>query len=101
MRKYEVLYIIRPELDEETRKATVERFNKVLTDNGGTVDKTTEMGKRRFAYEINDMREGFYVLLNVTAEPAATKELDRLMKISDDIVRLMITKDEKLAETGE
>ncbi|HAZ38920.1 MAG TPA: 30S ribosomal protein S6, partial [Exiguobacterium sp.] len=51
MRKYEVLYIIRPELDEETRKATVERFNKVLTDNGGTVDKTTEMGKRRFAYE--------------------------------------------------
>jgi len=95
MRKYEVLYIIRPTVEEEARKALIERFNGILVDNGATVEKTTEMGKRRFAYEINDMREGYYVLLNVTAEPAATNELDRLMKISDDVVRQMITKDEK------
>ncbi|MCT4795911.1 30S ribosomal protein S6 [Exiguobacterium alkaliphilum] len=95
MRKYELLYIIRPSVDEEAKKALIERFNNVITDNGGTVDKTTDMGKRRLAYEINKMREGHYVLLNITAEPKAIQETERLMKISDDVVRQMTTKDER------
>ena len=95
MRKYELLYIIRPSVDEEAKKALIERFNNVITENGGTVDKTTDMGKRRFAYEINKMREGYYVLLNITAEPKAIQEAERLMKISDDVVRQMTTKDER------
>ena len=53
------------------------------------------MGKRRFAYEINKMREGHYVLLNIVAEPKAILEAERLMKISDDVVRQMTTKDER------
>lgn len=95
MRKYELLYIIRPSVDEEAKKALIERFNNVITENGGTVEKTTDMGKRRFAYEINKMREGYYVLLSITAEPKAIQETERLMKISDDVVRQMTTKDER------
>jgi len=95
MRKYELLYIIRPSVDEEAKKALIERFNNVITENGGTVEKTTDMGKRRFAYEINKMREGYYVLLNIVAEPKAILETERLMKISDDVVRQMTTKDER------
>ncbi|MCC5891356.1 MULTISPECIES: 30S ribosomal protein S6 [Exiguobacterium] len=95
MRKYELLYIIRPSVDEEAKKALIERFNNVITENGGTVEKTTDMGKRRLAYEINKMREGHYVLLNITAEPKAIQETERLMKISDDVVRQMTTKDER------
>ncbi|MGA9467228.1 MAG: 30S ribosomal protein S6 [Exiguobacterium marinum] len=95
MRKYELLYIIRPSVDEEAKKALIERFNNVITENGGTVEKTTDMGKRRLAYEINKMREGHYVLLNIVAEPKAIQETERLMKISDDVVRQMTTKDER------
>ncbi len=95
MRKYELLYIIRPTIEDDAKKALIERFNNVIAENGGTVEKTTDMGKRRFAYEINKMREGHYVLLNVTAEPKAMQEVERLMKISDDVVRQMTTKDER------
>lgn len=95
MRKYEIMYIIRPNLDEAATKEVIERFNNVLTDNGATIEKIQEMGKRRLAYEIEDFREGFYVLINVTAEPAAIAEFDRLIKINDNVIRLLITKDEE------
>lgn len=95
MRKYELLYIIRPTIEDDAKKALIERFNNVIAENGGTVEKTTDMGKRRFAYEINKMREGHYVLLNVTAEPKAMQEVERLMKISDDVIRQMSTKNER------
>lgn len=95
MRKYEIMYIIRPNLEEAAMKELIERFNSVLTENGATLDKVDEMGKRRLAYEIEDFREGFYVLLNVTAEPAAIAEFDRLIKINEDVIRLLITKDEE------
>lgn len=95
MRKYEIMYIIRPNLEEAAMKELIERFNSVLTENGATIDKADEMGKRRLAYEIEDFREGFYVLLNVTATPAAIAEFDRLMKINEDVIRLLITKDEE------
>lgn len=95
MRKYEIMYIIRPNIEEATMKEVIERFNNVLTENGATLNKVDEMGKRRLAYEIEDFREGFYMLLNVTAEPAAITEFDRLIKISEDVIRLLITKDEE------
>ncbi len=95
MRKYEIMYIIRPNLEEAAMKELIERFNNVLTENGATLDKVEEMGKRRLAYEIEDFREGFYVLMNVTAEPTAIAEFDRLMKINDNVIRLLVTKDEE------
>lgn len=93
MRKYEVMYIVRPDLDEEATKATVERFNKVVTDNGGEVESTEEMGKRRLAYEINDYREGYYVLLHINGVTATVDELERLFNISEDVIRHMVVRD--------
>lgn len=90
MRKYEIMYIVRPDLDEEGRKALIERFNTVLTDNGAEIEKVEEMGMRRLAYEINKYREGYYVVIVLNSKPAAVEEFDRLAKINDDIVRFMI-----------
>ncbi|AOL99978.1 MULTISPECIES: 30S ribosomal protein S6 [Bacillus] len=95
MRKYEVMYIIRPNIDEESKKAVIERFNNVLTSNGAEITGTKDWGKRRLAYEINDFRDGFYQIVNVQSDAAAVQEFDRLAKISDDIIRHIIVKEEE------
>ncbi|MCA1032291.1 30S ribosomal protein S6 [Bacillus timonensis] len=92
MRKYEVMYIIRPNIDDEAKKALVERFNGVLTDNGAEITNVKEWGKRRLAYEINDFRDGYYMLVNVMSGAEAVNEFDRLAKISEDIIRHMVVK---------
>ncbi|KMY52129.1 30S ribosomal protein S6 [Peribacillus loiseleuriae] len=92
MRKYEIMYIIRPNIEEDAKKALVERFNTILTDNGAEMTETKEWGKRRLAYEINDFRDGYYMLLKINGEAAAIQEFDRLAKISEDIIRHMVTK---------
>ncbi|MBG9446260.1 MULTISPECIES: 30S ribosomal protein S6 [Bacillales] len=95
MRKYEVMYIIRPNIEDEAKKALVERFNTILTDNGAEVSESKDWGKRRLAYEINDFRDGYYQLMNVNAEATAVDEFTRLAKISEDIIRYIVVKDEK------
>ena len=92
MKKYEIMYIIRPNIEDEAKKALVERFNTILTDNGAELTEVKEWGKRRLAYEINDFRDGYYMLVQVQAEAAAVQEFDRLAKISEDIIRHMVTK---------
>lgn len=94
MRKYEVMYIIRPNIEDEAKKALVERFNSVLSENGAEVTEAKEWGKRRLAYEINDFRDGYYMLLQVNSEAAAVQEFDRLAKISEDIIRHIVIKKE-------
>ncbi|QLI79823.1 30S ribosomal protein S6 [Bacillus pumilus] len=96
MRKYEVMYIIRPTVDDEAKKAVIERFNNVLTSNGAEITGTKDWGKRRLAYEINDFREGFYQIVNVQSDAAAVQEFDRLAKISDDIIRHIVVKEEEV-----
>ncbi|RFU62496.1 30S ribosomal protein S6 [Peribacillus glennii] len=95
MRKYEIMYIIRPNIEEDAKKALVERFNTILTDNGAEVTEAKEWGKRRLAYEINDFRDGYYMLLKVNAPAEAIQEFDRLAKINEDIIRQMATKEEE------
>ena len=95
MKKYEVMYIIRPNIDEESKKAVIERFNNVLTSNGAEITGTKDWGKRRLAYEINDFRDGFYQIVNVQSDAAAVQEFDRLAKISDDIIRHIVVKEEE------
>lgn len=90
MRKYEVMYIIRPNIEEEAQKALVERFNGILSENGAELTNVKEWGKRRLAYEINDFRDGFYMLVNMTAPAVAVQEFDRLAKINEDIIRHMV-----------
>lgn len=94
MRKYEIMYIIAPNLEEAATKETIERYNEVLTSNGAELEKVDEMGKRRLAYEINDFHEGFYVLINVQAGSEAIAEFNRLIKINENVIRVLITKDE-------
>ena len=95
MRAYEIMYIIRPNIEDEAKKALVERFNTILTDNGAELTEAKEWGKRRLAYEINDFRDGYYQLVKVSSDAAAVEEFSRLAKISEDIIRHMVTKDEK------
>jgi small subunit ribosomal protein S6 len=94
MRKYEVMYIVRPNIEDEAKKALVERFNNILTEQGAEITEVKEWGKRRLAYEINDFREGFYMLLHVNANPEAVQEFDRLAKISEDMIRHIVVKNE-------
>lgn len=92
MRKYEVMYIIRPELEQEAVQAVVDKFQGII-QNGGEITKQDVMGKRRLAYEINKIRDGIYVLVNFTATPEVVAELERILKISDEVIRYLITKD--------
>ena len=92
MRKYEVMYIIRPDVEQEAVQATVEKFQGII-QNGGEITKNDVLGKRRLAYEINKVRDGIYVLVNFTAAPEVVAELERILKISDEVIRYLITKD--------
>lgn len=92
MRKYEVMYIIRTDIEEAVVQSTIEKFQGIIS-NGGEITKHNVMGKRRLAYEIEKFRDGIYVLTNFTAAPEVVAELDRVMKISDEIVRYLIVKD--------
>ncbi|CAM4435620.1 30S ribosomal protein S6 [Paenibacillus macerans] len=92
MRKYEVMYIIRPDVEQEAVQATVEKFQGII-QNGGEITKHDVLGKRRLAYEINKVRDGIYVLVNFTAAPEVVAELERILKISDEVIRYLITKD--------
>lgn len=91
MRSYETMYILQPELDEETRKSLVEKFNKIITDNGGEIEKVSELGQRRLAYEIENFKQGYYVQLNYKAETAVPQELERVLRISDEVIRILTT----------
>lgn len=91
MNNYEVMYIVKP-IEEEAFNAIVTKFDGVLTSNGATIEKSDKWGKKRLAYPIQDFNDGLYVLTTFSAEPAAVKELDRVMKITDEILRHMIIK---------
>lgn len=92
--KYEITYIIRPNIDEEAKAALVERFDAILKDNGAEIVESKDWQKRRLAYEMDGFREGIYHIVIATAPTtaAAINEFDRLAKINDDILRHMIIK---------
>ncbi|GAB3068503.1 30S ribosomal protein S6 [Salinicoccus sesuvii] len=95
MKAYEILYVIRPDIEEDAKKALVERFDNVLTSQGAEIVESKEWGKRRLAYEINDFKEGFYHIVKVNADVEATNEFDRLAKINNDMIRHIIVVDEQ------
>ena len=91
---YAAVYILNPDLTEEQIAALVERFKSVVEANG-TVSEVNEWGKRRLAYPINDLMDGYYVLMTFTAAAAVPAELDRIFRITDGVMRSMIVcKDE-------
>ena len=87
---YELLYIVDGTLSDEAIKALVEKFTALISENG-TISEVNEWGKRHLAYPINDLTEGYYVLMNIETNPAFPAELERVMKITDGILRRLIT----------
>ena len=95
MRDYEIMYIIRPNIDEEAQKSVIERFSNILTDNGATIDKVDEIGSRRLAYEIENHRDGYYVVINFKGDQDAVNEFERQAKFSDDIIRHIVIRNDE------
>lgn len=94
VRPYEMMLVLQPGLDEEATDALLERLTGVVTSEGGTVDNLDRWGKRRLAYELKGFTEGFYVVIDFQAEPATASELERIVKLTDGVIRhLLIRKD--------
>ena len=91
MRKYEILFIVRP-LDEEATNAVIEKFSKLIAANGGEIVKEDRWGKKRLAYDIKKESEGYYVLFYTNCEPNCINECDRVMKITDEVLKHMIVR---------
>ena len=92
MRRYEVMVILDPDLEEKTIAPSLEAFLNVIRSDGGTVNKIDHWGKRRFAYEINHKFEGYYVVLDLDATPAAVAELDRQLNLNESVMRTKVTR---------
>jgi len=89
MRKYECVYVISPTLEEEQVKALVQKFNDLVSQNG-ELESTEEWGKRKFAYEVQKQKEGYYVLMNFSANPDFPAELERNFKITEGILKYLV-----------
>jgi small subunit ribosomal protein S6 len=94
MRKYEVMVIMDPDTDERTIQPTLEQFLTVITKGGGTVESLDIWGRRRLAYEIRKKPEGIYAVINLTANPADVKELDRQFSINESVMRTKVMRPE-------
>ena len=92
MNKYEIMFIVKPTLDEAAIKKAFEDMKKVLTDNKAKITEETEMGQRDLAYEIKKHKTGYYFLLKVEAEKEAINEFVRISNISDAVIRHLVTK---------
>jgi len=92
---YETLFVIDADLTEEATKALVEKFQKLITDNGGEISETNEWGKRKLAYPINDKPEGYYVLINFMSESTLPLELERIFGITEGILRSIVIRHEE------
>ena len=93
MNKYESLYIIKPTVEEEARKALIDKFSEIIAAEG-TVESVEEMGMRKLAYPINYISEGYYVLVNFEAQPTLPAELERNFKINENIMRFIVVRKE-------
>jgi small subunit ribosomal protein S6 len=87
MRPYEVMVILDARLEDEVIRAAVDRSTQVIRAGGGTPGKVDRWGKRRFAYELRHQSEGYYVVIEATAEPAAMADLDRMLHLADEVIR--------------
>lgn len=89
MRKYESIFILRPSLEEEKRIEVIEKFKAIISADG-EIEKVEEWGNRKLAYEIEKIRDGYYVLVTFKANPTLPLELERNYKISDDVIRYIV-----------
>lgn len=94
MNKYESVIIINPNLEGEAIKALIEKFSKLINNNG-KVDSVEEIGKKRLAYEIKKNKEGYYVVFKFESKPEAIAELERIYRITDEVIKFIVVKEEE------
>ena len=94
MRRYEVMTILDPAIDERNAGASLDPFLKVVKDGGGSVEKLDVWGRRRLSYDIQKKSEGIYAVIDLTAEPATVKELDRQLNLSESVLRTKVIRPE-------
>lgn len=92
MPAYELMYIVRPELDEGAVQQAIDRVNQLVESNGGQIRRVTPWGKRRLAYTVRDQREGYYVVADVDLDRARVQEIERVLKISDTVFRHLLVR---------
>ena len=94
MTQYECMYILKPDMEDEAKDSAVKKFSDIVTSNKGEVVKIDEWGKKRLAYPINYIEDGYYVLMYFKSESELPSELERNFKISDDVMRYMVVIDQ-------
>ncbi|MGI5162556.1 30S ribosomal protein S6 [Microbispora sp. CA-102843] len=94
MRRYEMMVILDPSLDERTVQPSLDQFLGVVRNDGGTVEKVDVWGRRRLSYDIAKKSEGIYAVVDLTAEPATVKELDRQLNLNEGILRTKVIRPE-------
>lgn len=94
MNKYESVVIINPNLEAESIKALIEKFSNLINSNG-TVSSVEELGKKRLAYEIKKLNEGYYVVVKFEAQPELITELERVYRITDEVMKFIVVKEEE------
>lgn len=92
LRQYELMIILDPDLEERTVAPSLDTYLNVVRQDGGTVENVDVWGKRRLSYEINKKSEGIYAVVDLTAEPATVKELDRQLTLNESVVRTKVTR---------
>jgi small subunit ribosomal protein S6 len=90
LHEYEMMYILRPDLDEEGVAASMAKVSGLVTSNGGEVTKSEPWGRRRLAYPIKQCRDGQYVLMQYKLDPKASAEVERTLRISEEVIRYLI-----------
>ena len=97
---YELMVILNPELSEEETEGTLQRLQDIIREGKGS-QQPGQVGKRRLAYEVKKFREGYYAVLNFKAAPAVAAELERIIKITDNIIRYLLIRDERAEQEVE
>lgn len=94
MAAYEAIFILKPDLGDELNAKTLEKVSALIPANGGTVTAFEKAGNRRLAYEVKGYSDGYYAFVKYEGQPAATRELERFFKITDEVIRYLIVRDE-------
>ena len=92
MKAYELLFFVDPAIEEEAREALLARIESTITSQDGVIDSVEPWGKKKLAYEINKLQDGDYTLINFHADPTSIAELDRVLRITDTVVRFIVVR---------
>ena len=87
LRDYETTFVLRPDMEEETREELIERIKSIITDNSGEITNIDDWGSKKMAYEINDYKSGYYSIIDFKGTSATIEELERNYKIITDVLR--------------